>query len=205
MKNTKPKLPRRTRNHVNPLADLQEHNFEGFTNNNPIMVDIGSYKGEFVESLAHMMPEYNFLACEIRKPYAHYLRDLFVDTPHVEVFDGDSAKNFKGLVKHSQDKGVLIEYVFINFPDPWFKDKHKKRRVINQNFLKNIKTWVDPKTTFVFQTDQEKLFRETQELLRENEIKFSEFKEPLWGAQTHWELMKIKEADAIYRMVFSVV
>ena len=98
----------------------------------------------------------------------------------------------------------MIEYVFINFPDPWFKDKHKKRRVVNGNFLEETKKWISPETQFIFQTDQEGLFRETQGLLNEQEISYTEFNEPLWKAQTHWELKKIAEGDSIYRMTFQL-
>lgn len=200
------KLPRRVRNHVNPLADLRIHHFEGFMNESPLVIDIGSYKGEFVQQLIENFGESkNFIAAEIRKPYAHYLTELFKDRENVEVFDGDAAKNFKTILKPSQDRGVIIEYVFINFPDPWFKDKHKKRRVLNANFLTETKEWVHPETQFIFQTDQEQLFRETQQLLDEQRITYTEFKEPLWGVQTHWEMMKIEEGKPIYRMSFYIV
>lgn len=206
MNNTgKPKLPGRIRNHVNPLSDQTDHVFEGFNNTNPIIIDIGSYRGEFIEQLVEKFGDAkDFLACEIRKPYAAYLKELFSDKENVAVFDGDSARNFKNLLKVSQDKGILIEYVFINFPDPWFKDKHKKRRVINANFLEEAKSWINPETQFIFQTDQEQLFRETQELLDEQGIEYTEFDKPLWNIQTHWEVMKIKEDNSIYRMKFAL-
>ncbi len=200
----RPKVPKRVRNHVNPLGDLQEHSFEGFTNSNPIIVDIGSYRGEFIEALvAHFGIDKNFIACEIRKPYAKYLDELFLKDENVVVFDGDTGRNFEAIIKPSQDKGVLIQYVFINFPDPWFKDRHKKRRVINPKFLQATAQWIDSETTFVFQTDQEQLFRDTQELLDQENIKYKEFDKPLWGAQTYWEIMKIEEGDSIYRMSFT--
>lgn len=204
MNREKPQVPKRIRNHVNPLSDRQEYVFEGFDNNKTLIVDIGSYRGEFVEQLVdYFAEEKNFLACEIRKPYANYLRELFADNKNVAVFDSDSARNFKGLVKPSQDKGILTEYVFINFPDPWFKDRHKKRRVVSTKFLQETAEWISPETVFIFQTDQEQLFRDTQELLDEQGIIYTEFDDSLWGAQTHWERMKISEGNPIYRMSFS--
>lgn len=203
---TSPKLPRRIRNHVNPLADQIEHTFEGFANAKPIIIDIGSYRGEFVEQLEEKFRDSkNYMACEIRKPYANYLRELFADKKHVAVFDGDSAKNLKGLLQLSQEKGGVAEYIFINFPDPWFKDKHKKRRVISKQFLQNTREWINQDTIFVFQTDQEQLFRDTQELLSEEGIAYKEFAEPLWNIQTHWETMKISEGSRVFRMRFHLV
>lgn len=204
MKMTNPKLPKRIRNHVNPLADQIIHEFDGFDNDNPIIIDIGSYRGEFIASLEQKFGESkNYIACEIRKPYAVYLKELFSDKEHIEVFDGDSAKNLKTILEPSQNRGVHIEYVFINFPDPWFKDRHKKRRVVSDTFLKETKKWISPKTIFVFQTDQEELFNDTQELLREEGISSQRFSEPLWGIQTHWEQMKVSEGHKIFRMKFS--
>lgn len=202
--NNKPKVPKRIRNHVNPLSDLTQYVFDGFSNKAPIIVDIGSYRGEFVQQLVnHFGEDKNFLACEIRKPYAHYLRELFKENKNVAVFDSDSARNLQSLIKPSQDKGVICEYVFINFPDPWFKDRHKKRRIITRDFLQDTGTWISPQTTFIFQTDQEQLFLDTQELLDQEGITYTEFDEPLWGAQTHWETMKISEGNTIYRMSFT--
>jgi len=204
MTKNRPVVPKRKRNHVNPLAHTQTISFDGFSNNKPIIVDIGSYRGEFVEQLNNMMVStHNFLVCEIRKPYAEYLRELFTNNANIAVFDGDSAKNLQALIEPSIKKGAHIEYVFINFPDPWFKDRHKKRRVVTDIFLQDTKKWIQSDTVFVFQTDQELLFTETQELLDEQGIEYTEFTEPLWGAQTHWELMKVKENNPIYRMTFS--
>lgn len=203
---TSPKVPKRIRNHVNPLSDMREHSFDGFSNNHPIIVDIGAYRGEFIQRLEEKFRDSkNFIVCEIRKPYAEYLRELFFGKDHVVVFDGDSARNLKSLLKKSQDNGGLAEYIFINFPDPWFKDRHKKRRVITQKFLQETRSWISPETVFVFQTDQEGLFRETQELLEEEGIEYQEFDTPIWDAQTHWELMKISEGDLIYRMKFRFI
>ena len=53
----KPKVPKRVRNHVNPLADLQEHSFDGFDNDKPIIIDIGSYRGEFAATLLELFKE----------------------------------------------------------------------------------------------------------------------------------------------------
>ena len=200
--NNKPSLPKRIRNHVNPLADQLDINFAGFENPNPIMVDIGAYRGEFAQQLVDNFSDtHNFIVTEIRKPFAHYLRDIFAQKSNVAVFNGDSARNIRGLLKQSVDNGVLIDYIFINFPDPWFKEKHKKRRVLNTNFLDELADFIDKKTNIVFQTDQKPMFDETVELIEEHgKFDIQYFTEPLWGIQSYWETMKIKEGDSINRM-----
>lgn len=194
---------RRVRHHVNPFSITHEVHFEGFENNNPIWMDIGSCKGEFVYELAQKFPEKNFIACEIRQPLVKKLRELYKDLPNVRVFDGDAGKNFQNLLKPSFDKGILLEKVFVNFPDPWFKEKHKKRRFINPVFLENSQEFLTSDTEIIFQTDQKFLFDETIEIVEEsafNNVSF--FSEPLFGVRTKWEKGKIAEGDEIYRMIF---
>ena len=207
MKQTvKPQIPKRKRNHVNPLADETVINFAGFKNTRPIIMDIGAYRGEFSEQLVEKFSNtHNFIVTEIRKPYANYLQELFNENKNVEVFNGDSAKNISGLIKQSLDNGVLIDYIFVNFPDPWFKEKHKKRRVVNTNFLNELANLVTPEVKLVFQTDQKQMFEETVELIIEHgKFDVEYFEEPLWGIQSHWEIMKTDEGDEINRMIITL-
>ena len=195
-------LPKRVRKHVNPLADQTHIHFDGFSNNHPIILDIGAYKGEFTQQLVGRFgTEYNYIATEIRKAYAAYLESLFANQENVRVFAGDSARNISGLVALSVSRGVEIAYVFVNFPDPWFKEKHKKRRVVTQTFLTELEKYFSTKSVLVFQTDQESLFRDTQELVNElGRWHCEEFNHPLWDIQSHWEQIKIQEEKRIYRM-----
>ena len=77
------KTPKRIRNHVNPLAYTEEIFFDGFKNKKPIIMDIGSYRGEFGQKLVKKFSsenpdkQKNFIFTEIRKPFADYLEKLF--------------------------------------------------------------------------------------------------------------------------------
>ena len=205
--NSKISPPKRIRNHVNPLADRIDINFAGFSNTKPIMVDIGAYRGEFSQQLVEQFSDtHNFIVTEIRKPFVNYLRTLFHNHKNVAVFDGDSARNIRGLLKSSIKNGALIDYIFINFPAPWFKERHKKRRVVNHNFLNDLKQLLNTQDTksqtkIIFQTDQKQMFDETIELVKENgawDIQY--YDQPLWGIQSHWEVMKAREGSHIHRM-----
>ncbi len=200
------KTPKRIRNHVNPMADRKEISFDGFSNNNNIIVDIGSYRGEFGQKLVEEFgEEKNFIFFEIRLPFYKYLKELFTDNKNVEVFDGDAGRNLRSILMPSIEKGVLIEKIFINFPDPWFKEKHKKRRVVNEVFLNEIKHWLPKETEIVFQTDQKPLFKETKTLAKEvGGFKIKKLWRPYWGIRTYWEEMKIKEKNRIHRMIIKV-
>ncbi len=197
------KKVKRVRAHVNPLAVQKEISFEGFDNNNPIWIDVGACKGEFFANMMQKFPEKNFILFEIRMPLYFKLVEKFKDFPNVKVFDGDAGRNFEATLKPSVERGILIEKIFINFPDPWFKEQHKKRRFINTTFLQDTATWISKETEWVFQTDQKFLFDETLEVVQESPFSDIEFfKTSPFEIQTDWESAKVKEGCDIWRMKF---
>ena len=196
-------MAKRVRAHVNPLAITHEYSFQGFKNNHPIVIDVGSCKGEFAQSLIQQFPEKNFILFEIRVPLKQRLEEIFKDHDNVVVFEGDAGRNFRSIVEPSLQKGAKIEEVYINFPDPWFKDRHKKRRFINTKFLTELAEYIPKETTFIFQTDQEFLFEETLEVLKESSFLDIEFFDaPPYGLETDWEQATKKIGKPIWRMKF---
>lgn len=196
-------MAKRVRNHVNPLSILTEHSFEGFGNDRPMFVDVGACKGEFAAELLAKFPDHNFLLFEIRRPLAEALRQKFADDSNVAVFDGDAGRNFRAILEPCLKQGATIKQIFINFPDPWFKEKHKKRRFVNATFLQKLSEWLPESTEFVFQTDQESLFHETLEVVQESPFdQIEKFHTSVHGIPTHWERQKLLEKAPIWRMKF---
>lgn len=194
-------MPKRIRAHVNPLSVTTDHVFDGFGNDQPIYIDVGAFKGEFIKGLADKFPEANFIVFEIRLPFAKALAEQFKDQENIVVFDGDAGRNFRSIVQPCLDQGTCVKEIFVNFPDPWFKEKHKKRRFITTNFCNQLATWLPKETEIVFQTDQKFLFEETLEYLAETpyrDIKY--FKDSAHGIPTNWEQSKLEAGDQIWRM-----
>lgn len=197
-------MNKRTRTHANPLANLQEIHFEGFGNPQPIFVDVGAFKGEFIAQLAEKFPDHNFICFEIRAPIAETLRKQFKDFPNFRVFDGDAGRNFKNILQPCLEQGASIQEIFVNFPDPHFKDRHKKRRFITTKFCNELATWLPVETEIVFQTDQKFLFDETLEYLAETPYKnIKYFKGSAHDIPTNWEKAKLEKGDKIWRMRFT--
>lgn len=197
-------MAKRVRNHVNPLSITKEFHFEGFGNNRPIFIDVGAFKGEFIYELAEKFPDHNYIVFEIRVPIANDLREKFKNHENVVVFDGDAGLNFRNILQPCLDEGATIEKIFINFPDPWFKEKHKKRRFITSKFLNETAEWLPAEAKFIFQTDQEFMFNETLEYLTETPYKnITRFDAPPFGVRTNWEKAKIALDLPIYRMEFN--
>ena len=133
------------RQHVNPLSQffqlplsLPSKNDLFSKPHNPIHIDIGSAKGEFLIELAIKCPEWNFLGLEIREPLVTLcekkrkkleLNNLNFLFCNVNV----SLDEWLTDLDYGQLKRVSIQ-----FPDPWFKRKHFKRRVLKTNLLNSI-------------------------------------------------------------------
>ena len=135
----------RHRQHVNPLSQFFQVPFSLPDKNTifdkpqaPIHLDIGSARGNFLIDLALKYPMWNFLGLEIREPL---------------VFSAEKKRNQLGLtnlrflfcnVNVSLDKLLLnldqdqLKRVSIQFPDPWFKRKHFKRRVLQPYLLNSL-------------------------------------------------------------------
>ncbi len=196
-------MSKRVRAHVNPLSITEEFHFEGFGNDHPVFVDVGAYRGEFMDDLSLQFPDHNFILFEIRRPIAEDLRKRFEGRDNCVIFHGDAGLNFQNILEPCIQQGAKIEQIFVNFPDPWFKDRHKKRRFISSKFLEKTAKWLPSETEFVFQTDQQFLFEETVEVLQESSYSTIEyFDTSPYGLQTDWESAKVSEGNTIYRMKF---
>lgn len=202
--NTNIPTPKRVRHHVNPLAIVHEVDCPDFPNTNNIIIDIWAYKGLFMRELFERTGETkNFLLFEIRPPYEEYLNQVFQGNDNFRILWGDAAKNLPAILEQIREKEMHIEEIYVNFPDPWPKEKHKKRRVVNEKFLREIFPVLEKSTKIIFQTDQQSLFEETEEIILENSNYIIEkFDDAPYGIHTFWENAKIAEGKKIWRMKF---
>jgi tRNA (guanine-N7-)-methyltransferase len=105
-----------------------------FANDRPLEVEVGSGKGLFLSTASEERPDHNFLGIEIAKPYAFAAatRVCRAGRRNVRIILGDVAPL---LAARIPDRSLQAIHVY--FPDPWWKKKHKKRRVINEPFLEH--------------------------------------------------------------------
>ena len=152
------------RQHVNPLSQFFQlplslpSNSILFKNSHyPIHIDIGSAKGEFLIELASKNPKWNFLGLEIREP-------LVSSSERKRKQLG--LQNLKFLycnVNISLDEWLSdldldqLKRVSIQFPDPWFKRKHLKRRVFKKSLLNSIAKYISKNGELFIQSDIFKL------------------------------------------------
>ena len=130
------------RQHVNPLSK----NFNEIENIPPLMkmfgdsklnlhLDVGCAAGEFLFDLALVNTSWNYLGIEIREKLVKNAK-LKVKERGVKnlYFVLGNANN---ILNDVQSKFIIknLKSLSFNFPDPWFKKKHYKRRVIQPDFI----------------------------------------------------------------------
>ncbi len=135
----------------------------------PLHLDIGCARGRFILKMAETEPGWNFLGVEIREPLvdeANRLGDEAGLSNLHYVFC--NAMLWLGTLIQDIPDG-LLQKVTIQFPDPWFKKKHAKRRMVNKELVDTVAGKLAIGGRIFVQTDIEFLAGEMFELFRANE------------------------------------
>ena len=130
----------------------------------PLQVEVGTGKGLFLRTAAAATAEHNFLGIEIAHRYAEYAA-AGLAAQHLTnacVVSGDAVRLFRELLPESS-----LAAVHVYFPDPWWKARHRKRRVMNAAFVADIERTLQPAGRLHFWTDVEEYFQTTVTLLRD--------------------------------------
>ncbi len=135
------------------------HWAELFGNTNPIHVEIGMGKGQFIEQLALEHPEINYIGIE------RYDTVLLKAIKKREALE-KAGHNLSNLTFISIDARLLsdvfapeeVQRIYLNFSDPWPKEKHGNRRLTSPVFMNIYKTFLHKDGELQFKTDNEMLF-----------------------------------------------
>lgn len=123
-----------------------------FGNDRPVELEIGPGKGLFLANAAAARPDHNFLGVEMARKYAlrtvQRLAKARLENIRVVVGDG------RRLLALFVAPGSLAA-VHIYFPDPWWKKRHRKRRVFCPEFVDDAARAIRPGGTFAMATDVE--------------------------------------------------
>jgi tRNA (guanine-N7-)-methyltransferase len=106
-----------------------------FGNDHPVEVEIGSGKGLFLTNAAQRRPRHNFLGIENAKKYAYKSagRVAKLELANVRVLPGDA---LLFMAKYAPPESLCAAHVY--FPDPWWKARHKKRRVFGEPLVLDL-------------------------------------------------------------------
>ncbi|MBF7125747.1 tRNA (guanosine(46)-N7)-methyltransferase TrmB [Pediococcus pentosaceus] len=125
-----------------------------FEKEQPIFIEVGTGKGQFIINMAKKYPQYNFIGIEIQKTViAIALKNaLEEEIPNLQFLYADGAE----LTDYFEDGEV--SKVFLNFSDPWPKARHEKRRLTFKTFLKVYEQILVKNGEVEFKTDNQGLF-----------------------------------------------
>lgn len=130
--------------------------------NAPLEVEVGSGKGLFLTQAAAARPGHDFLGVEISAKYARFCAARLVNQglANARLVHGDAQR----LLSECLPDGS-VEAIHVYFPDPWWKKRHKKRRIVNDGSLRNIERVLKAGGRLHFWTDVEEYFQTTLELI----------------------------------------
>ncbi|HJZ59118.1 MAG TPA: tRNA (guanosine(46)-N7)-methyltransferase TrmB [Gemmataceae bacterium] len=136
-----------------PLAPL---NWESlFGNTNPVEIEVGTGKGLFLLTAAMARPGTNFFGIEIVRKYQLYAATRYAirKLPNVKTACADA----KAALRDYLPTGSVAA-VHVYFPDPWWKKRHKKRRVFTPEFAADAARVLAPGGRLLVATDVEEYF-----------------------------------------------
>lgn len=184
-----------------PLDDLSEV----FRNEKRTALEIGFGEGDFLIEMAKKETEWNFVGIEIK-------RKRFKKA--VKRVERENLQNVKFLL---MDAKIAVEEIFspntfskvyINFPDPWPKDRQKKHRIINPKFLVRLSDIMKPLAALEIASDHEDYISHILEVFENMEIFKSEFRSPAYVNRlpyrpiTKYEMEFREEGREIYYLRF---
>lgn len=125
-----------------------------FGNNNPVHIEIGMGKGKFLCQLAQLNPNVNYLGIE---KYSSVLirglekrKELALNNLFFLRLDAE-------FINDVFEKGE-VDRIYLNFSDPWPKDRHARRRLTSKEFLARYDKFLKPDGEIIFKTDNRPLF-----------------------------------------------
>lgn len=129
----------------------------------PLEIEVGSGKGLFLTAAAAACPGHDFLGIEIAKKYAAHAAGRLArrGLNNARLVPGDALWIIRELVP-----AASVRAVHVYFPDPWWKKRHHKRRVMNEAFVGDVIRVLVAGGELHFWTDVAEYFTATQELLR---------------------------------------
>lgn len=143
---------------------------EAFNNDNPIYLELGCGRGQFISRNAVANPDINYIGIDLkdevlvyakRKVEEHF-QDAKLEPKNVKLIPMQIAFIEEVFAKDEIDR------IFINFCNPWPKDRHNKRRLTHTKFLSLYKAFVKPGSEIWFKTDDRDLFDASQEYFKES-------------------------------------
>ena len=117
-------------------------------------IEIGMGKGKFIQQIATVNPDISYVGIE---KFSSVLIRALEKRPELETdnlyFLRFDAENITSIFSEGE-----VDRIYLNFSDPWPKDRHAKRRLTSVQFLERYKSILAPEGEIMFKTDNKVLF-----------------------------------------------
>ncbi|MEM6252200.1 MAG: tRNA (guanosine(46)-N7)-methyltransferase TrmB [Cyanobacteria bacterium P01_D01_bin.156] len=182
----------------------------------PLHIDIGCAKGYFIRDMAQLCPDWNFLGLEIREPLVEQalkqLDELGLDNLHMLFCNANNSLRPLLASLHRPPQRVSIQ-----FPDPWFKKRHQKRRVVQPQLVADLAEFMQTGAWIWLQSDVETVAEDMVSAFAENPEFQRSFTPPVLAppnasgpwlsenplpAMTDRERVTINQGKPVYRALF---
>ncbi len=186
--------------------ELKDKWIKEFKNqNNPINLELGCGKGQFIAQLAVQNPEVNYIAIDLVDAM------LGLAKRNVEQVYSEQNKDVENLILTRFDieritmilgKQDNIKRIYINFCNPWPKGKHRKKRLTHTRQLEKYKTFLAEDGEIYFKTDDDDLFNSSLGYFEESGFKILDktydlHAEPIWKNNIETEHEKMFSEQGI--------
>lgn len=156
------------------INDYQKHKgcwHEVFGNSNPIRIEIGMGKGKFITELALNNPDINYIGIE---KYSSVLIRAIEKRKELEIDNLIFIRMDAVEICDAFDKGET-DRIYLNFSDPWPKDRHSKRRLTSRQFFERYDYILKSDGIVEFKTDNRDLFDFSLEEIKETNFKVIDY------------------------------
>jgi tRNA (guanine-N7-)-methyltransferase len=212
----------KVRQHTNPLShsNIQPLNLKkdwykqafGYELN-PLLIDIGCAKGIWTSEFAKMNPDKNVLGLELRSAMAEFCmeRKSLLNIQNLFYLKANANVHLPLILSQLKLSKIPIHMLTIQFPDPHFKKRHKKRRVVTSNFISEISPLLEVGTFLYVQSDVKEVSDEMVEIIQNSHyfdcfpgytIQDLAANASPFSIQTEREKDTIKKGQNVYRMLF---
>lgn len=206
----------RVRQHVNPLSNKYQQSIsipdwsQVYSNLSvPFHLDLGCARGRFLLQMAQKNPHRNHLGIEIREVLVTEANDI------KDEFNLTNLYYLYGNINHFLTELLTslppqsLELVTIQFPDPWFKKKHQKRRVVQPEIVEILAQFLSKNGQIFLQSDIQEVAEEMCNHFLENP-QFQPLKSEIWLTENPLEVMTEREIatlnkqEKVYRTVLTL-
>lgn len=177
---------------------------EVFEQNLPIHIEIGMGKGQFLMKMAELHPDIHYIGIEKYSSVLVRALEKIEENPLPNIhFIRMDAENITQVFEKGE-----VEQIYLNFSDPWPKDRHAKRRLTSRQFLERYDNILKDNGKIIFKTDNRALFDFSLEEVKEAgwsvelctfDLHHSEYLEG--NVMTEYEEKFVKKGNPICKMV----